>query len=62
MKDNKQEVSLNLDKRDLLSILKTAAAKERAVIEFRTEEVNGERQLNHAIEITDHVESLEEDL
>jgi len=55
------EVEFNLSKETLLSILKRAASQDRTVVEFRTEVIDGERSLHRALDITDHVESLERD-
>jgi hypothetical protein len=60
-RQNDSSVRLGIDKQDVLSILRTAASKERCVIEFRTDMQSGERTLSTAIEITDHVEALEDD-
>jgi len=54
------EVDFNIDKETLLSILKRAASRERTVVEFQTNERDGERVLDRALDITDHVQSLEE--
>lgn len=62
MSQNKREtVKLGIDKQTLLDILKHAASRERTVIEFQTNIVDGERQLDTALEITDHVNELESD-
>lgn len=54
------QVAFNLSKENLLSILQTAAGKERCVVEFRTIETeDGGRQLDSATEITEHVSELE---
>lgn len=55
------EVINGLDKETLLSILKKAASQERTVVEFRTVDRDGERVLDRALDITDHVDSLESD-
>jgi len=55
------EAVLNLDKDAFIQILKRAASRERTVVEFRTKEKDEERVLDSAIDITDHVKSLEED-
>jgi len=52
---------LGLDKDSFLSIMKRAASQERTVIEFRTEKKDGQRVLDRAMDITDHVEVLEDE-
>lgn len=48
-------------KQNLTEILSHAASQERTVIEFRTTETEqGARHLSHALDITDHVEELED--
>lgn len=48
-------------KNALSEILATAAARDRTVIEFRTKETeSGSRYLAHALDITDHVDALEQ--
>lgn len=48
-------------KESLKSILSYAASKDRTVIEFRTSETeSGRRHLSHALDITDHVDELEQ--
>ena len=55
-------VSFSIDKQTFLSILKHAASRERTVIEFRTIEQDGERRLDTALDITEHVEHLESEV
>jgi broad-specificity NMP kinase len=57
---DENKVGFNIDKESLLSILRTAASRERTVVEFQTVERHGERQLDQAIDITEHVKQLEE--
>jgi hypothetical protein len=54
-------VILGLDKETFLEIMKTAASQERTIIEFRTAERDGETVLDRAMDITEHVEVLEEE-
>lgn len=57
------EVAVTLDKANLLEILTYAAGRDRTVIELRTtENADGERELSHAIDISEHVEAMEEGL
>jgi hypothetical protein len=62
MSDN--EVGLTPSFRDSLSsILSHAASQERTVIEFRTTETaSGNTHLSQAIDITEHVAEMENDL
>lgn len=51
----------NISPEEMTSILCEAAKKERTVVEFQTRRNNeGRRELYQALEITDHVEALEE--
>lgn len=54
------EVTLNLDKESFIDILRRAAGRDRTVIEFQTTVEDGQRVLDSALDITDHVESLED--
>jgi len=56
-----EQTILGLDKDSFLSIMKRAASQERTVIEFRTEIEGGQRVLDRAMDITDHVEVLEDE-
>jgi hypothetical protein len=64
MSQNKstEKVTLAIDKETLLDILKHAAGRERTIVEFQTNVVDGERQLDTVLEITDHVNELESDI
>jgi len=53
-------VTFGIDKETLLSILRRAASQERTVVEFRTEYDGEQRKLSSALEITDHVKTLED--
>lgn len=56
-------VQFSIDKESLMGILKEAASKERTVVEFRTRQTDdGGRELHHAIEITEHVDILEQEI
>jgi len=51
----------NISPEKMTSILCEAAKKERTVVEFKTRRNNeGRRELYQALEITDHVEALED--
>lgn len=54
-----ESVRLGIDSDTLLDILKVAASRERTVVEFQTHEVDGQRELDFAMDITEHVEQLE---
>jgi len=60
MSDN-SAVTLGIAKDDLLDILRHAASQERTVIEFRTTESDNGRELDQALDITEHVEQLEKE-
>ena len=52
----------NISPKEMTSILCEAAKKERTVIEFKTRSNDeGRRELYQALEITGHVETLEEE-
>lgn len=52
----------NISPQEMTAILCEAATKERTVVEFQTRErPDGTRELHQAMEITEHVERLEED-
>jgi hypothetical protein len=52
-----------LDKDTFMSVMSRVASQERTVVEFRTtERPDGERVLEHIVEITDHVDTLEDDI
>ena len=59
---NGESVTFGIDKETLLSILRRAASQERTVIEFRTTESDDGRTLDSAMDITEHVEKMEEHL
>jgi hypothetical protein len=51
----------NISPEEMTSILCEAAEKKRTVVEFQTRKRDdGRRELYQAVEITDHVEALEE--
>lgn len=60
--DEEESVAFNITPEQMTEILAEAASKERTVIEFRTREVHGRRELHRAVEITDHVEAMEDGL
>lgn len=56
-----ESTELALDQDAFIDILCRAASKDRTVVEFRTTtDDEGNRALDHAMEITDHVTELEE--
>lgn len=58
--DDNERVAFNLSPEQMTAIFAEAATKERTVVEFRTREMeNGKRELHKALEITEHVEELE---
>jgi hypothetical protein len=59
MTDSPTQVGFGIDKETLLSILQRAASQERTVIEFRTTDDGDDRELETAVEITEHVAELE---
>lgn len=51
----------NIAPEQMTAILCEAATKERTVVEFQTrEQADGTRELHQAMEITEHVERLED--
>lgn len=51
----------NISPEEMTSILCEAAKKERTVVEFKTRRRDdGRRELYQALEVTEHVEALEE--
>lgn len=53
-------VALNIDPKQLMSMLRHAASQDRTVIEFRrTEQADGTKALDTALDITEHVKDLE---
>jgi hypothetical protein len=55
-----ETVSFNIDNETMMDMLKRAASQERTVYEFRTTETEAGRELDTVLDITEHVESLEE--
>lgn len=61
--EERKPVSFNIEKETVLDIFRHAASQRRTVIEFRTEEQpDGSFALNSAMDITEHVEVLEDEL
>jgi hypothetical protein len=55
------QVAFNIDPETMMDILRVAASRERTVVEFRTRDGPDGRMLDTVLDITDHVESLEDD-
>lgn len=66
MSDNDTEDAVGVPptfKQELTEILAYAASQDRTVIEFRTTETaGGKRHLAHALDITEHVSEMEQQL
>lgn len=55
-----EDVEFSIDKANFMEILRRAASQERTIIEFQTTETDGVRELDTAMDITDHVSALED--
>ena len=61
--DDQETVAFNIEPGQMAGILAEAASKERTVVEFRTRSTGGGgRELHRAVEITNHVQALENKL
>jgi hypothetical protein len=59
--DDNERVIFGLNPEKMTEILAEASTKDRTVVEFRrNENKDGEKVLDTALEITEHVEKLEE--
>lgn len=62
MSEDDETVAFNISPEKMTAILAEAASKPRTVVEFQTRETEDGRELYQALEITQHVEQMEEQL
>jgi len=62
MTDETEPVTIGLDEQTLLQLLRRASSQERTVLEFQVSETEDGPVLDTILDITDHVESLEENI